>query len=334
METFPNIIKIHCPIIYFHRNEKYFPCSKKEFMLASSYHDKDGKKLLSKEELTADISKLVEKITLNRNDNYLKIEDRKIWEKGENPELYCIFSDPFVFNNKNYFYLTYYMVFGYNGTLAPHEMDIEYCTMLFECGEFFDDGKNFSASNSKPIYVYLSSHGHGNWFGLNHFDKQNERIIIYSALESHAIYPKVKVYKRVFGFGDDVTDNGVLYDFQEKTVPLANVTSKLINYYFEEEKLNYFNGRFHNQHSTLYRENMWNPLLYNGQYKLQGGISGLKDKVKDHLLKIKVAMWLMFILSIAIPHSVDYFELASYWNHLAFITNFLFSFVYVWLYLA
>ena len=90
-----NFIQEHRPIFYFHSKEKYLP---------------------------------VTKSLINTIDKYsLIIQDT-------DKEVYCFQSEKFKFDNKEYFFITYYIVFTFNDglLLGKHALDIEYITIQFE----------------------------------------------------------------------------------------------------------------------------------------------------------------------------------------------------------
>lgn len=108
--------------------------------------------------------------------------------------------------------LWYVVLFAFNGTLNRHPVDQE-CAIVRVLVNTQDGTSSVRAS-------YGSSHGNGAWFalgdGLELVD--GVRPVWYMARGSHALYPTARRHRRLFGFGDDVTQRGQLWDPTEVLV--------------------------------------------------------------------------------------------------------------------
>jgi hypothetical protein len=251
-------------------------------------------------------------------------------------EIQCIFTEPFVFRNQTYIYLIYYLLFGYNGTLSPHEVDFEYVTYLVKIKDFKYSHDKQAMELIEPIIerVYPSSHGNGMWYSYNQCEKENNRIVMYSALGSHAFYPKAKTYRRFFGFGNDATSKGKKYDAQHNVVILADPKSVFGLTYFVKHPLHYFNGKFGTQHSLLYREGIINPLFYDGFYKFQGGIHSILQlgEVQKYMVYLHLLKYVSFFGSCIIPFVFRNSHFG--FQYIQYITLFISYFLFFWLHLS
>jgi hypothetical protein len=117
---------------------------------------------------------------------------------------------PYLYLGKKYLSITYYMCYavnyaiGLNGimsnnaSLGFHPIDVELIRIIYDYNTFF------------PKYVFFSAHSQeGLWFNYSDCKFNNNRLVIYVALSSHAIKPHSGVYFRIFSFANDYySDNG------------------------------------------------------------------------------------------------------------------------------
>lgn len=338
-------IKSLCPIIYFHKKEKYFPTTVQNMIENCELLDNQTV-VFSNNELKTQptlVKSLYEHGSKKKDNIKLIIKNEDIYyNKDGTKEIQCMFSDPFEFQGEKYMYIIYFLLFGYNGTLGSHEIDFEYITFQIKLSNYEINEEDNKLNLYKPVIhrIYTSSHGNGRWYNPNEFlnaekkpfvNNKNHRIVVFSALESHAFYPKIHNYRRFFGFGNDITDDGIQYDAQNNIVILADVNSKLYSHYFNKNKLHYFIGNYKNQHSLIYRENITNPLTYDGYYKFQGGINSVLhlNEVQRYLPAMQIIKYGSFIGSCSIPYLLRNEHFAyQYINFLTlFISYFLFFFI-------
>ena len=177
--------------------------------------------------------------------------------------------------------LIYYYTFAWNGTREPHPFDKEEIVVRLE---------RASAQDAwKITRVFGSAHGNGMWWNTWEMDKDVDvtgtpRVVLYCGLESHAMYHRPGVHKRIFGFGNDVTDSlGHAFLAQELVVMYNGLTS-----IFDVATGN----DIHAEHADLVRDYQYagqvghqtwpgsptfdiKSLNFDGYYKFQGGFDNL-----------------------------------------------------------
>jgi len=146
--------------------------------------------------------------------------------------------------DKSVLYIQYLCLYGYNqpytittklGTLYKgdvmnfqnaHEGDLEHITLKIKSASDIDTG----AMDDKLVAIYYGSHGttnEGLWMyapgskgnELEEFAVGDEgRPIVFSAYGGHGNYPKEGVYTRVYGFANDITKKGPLWQLTENNV--------------------------------------------------------------------------------------------------------------------
>jgi len=59
-----------------------------------------------------------------------------------------------------------------------------------------------------PLYVFFSAHAQeGRWYPYNQCDQEDNRLVVYAALNSHRNAIKATINWRMFGFSNDYTSN-------------------------------------------------------------------------------------------------------------------------------
>lgn len=310
-----DVASIVCPIFYFHSKEKYFPCSLPDFLKASELRDdKSDNVLVSNEAFKAnpleELAKVTDKLyhskpTSTPDENvHLHIIDKSIYtNKDGEREVHCMFSDPIEVDGWKYVHLTYFLIFGFNGTLESHKFDMEYVTLRLQVDNFQQkDNSDWYVANPRLTTLYMSCHGNGFWFNRDEVETEGLRPVIYSSYESHAMRKKVKLYKRILLFGNDYTNRGVRYDAANNVIVLANTRSRLLSAFYQKNKAYYYPGKFENQRSALYRKNIYHVLDYKGYLKLEGGVSDLKKQLPTPMRRGLIALAVfMFIWTVIAP---------------------------------
>jgi hypothetical protein len=309
------LASIVCPIFYFHSKEKYFPCSLSDFVKASELRDdKTNTVIVSNEAFKAnpleELAKVTDKLhgskptSSPKQDVNLQIVDKSIYKnKDGEKEIYCMFSDPIEVDGWKYVHLTYFMIFGFNGTIEWHTFDMEYVTLRLQIDKFqLNDNTDWSLTNPQLVSVYMSSHGNGFWYNRDEIEFEGLRPVVYSSYESHAMRKKAKIHKRILLFGNDYTNRGIRYDPVKNVIVLANTRSRLLGEFYKKNKAYYYPGKFVNQQSALYRKNIYHVLNYKGYLKLEGGISDLKKQLPVHLRRGLIALAvIMFLWTVSAP---------------------------------
>ena len=306
------------PIVYFHSRETYFPCTQRELVKACKLMQGDNE-LISHDILkdhpeeffkkvdsmfSSSVSHLTPIGQLDQPNTKLVIVDPSIHtnKNSSTKEMQCMFSDPVEMNGQKYVFMTYFLLFGFNGTLESHEFDLEFVTLQAEVDAYTFVANNIELINPRVTKAFLSCHGNGKWFEPSELEHDGPRTVVYSSWESHAMRPSGKRYKRILRFGDDLTDKGVLYDVPvESTVVLANTRSRLFRVFLDSYKAYYFPGRYMDQASPLYRKNIYNVQDYKGYYKFEGGFSDLKKYTKPFQKRLYMLTAILFLLTLTVP---------------------------------
>lgn len=255
-----DLIKKYSPILYFHPDEKYFPCSV-DWLLQNSklvnYNNTNN-------ELNSIIYPVSQKMLYNQSlsDNFKKRADGSLilsfteeLYRGETPlnnvPCYSIYREE---NNK--IYLTYIFLYAKNGEysildlvkVGQHPGDIEHITLELDL------------QTQKCIRALYSAHTNkdSRWVNFSDIEKENDKIVIYVALNGHGLYPKEGVAVRFYGLANDYMKKGI------KWIPsvIRWYGKNDVNFNIDTMGFTTFNGRIGG--STVYGDT--------------SGIMGLPDK--------------------------------------------------------
>ncbi len=174
MTDIPNLfIKFH-PIVYFHKKEPYMPTDMDEILKISNVVDK------------------------NKIPTLVNIPREKRQEVPLGKQILCKTDGEYIIGKYTYIDLVYIVTFTWNGTLNEHAFDKEEIVIRLRK----EAGTDYTIKR-----VFGSAHGYGFWYLVDkkEVEFENDHPIMYSANESHAMYNKARLYKRIFGFGNDVT---------------------------------------------------------------------------------------------------------------------------------
>ena len=251
----------YCPIFYFYKKEPYMPANFDEILKVSGLN-KDT----------------VGNVTI------ITIPKEKRLNSPIGTQILCRYN---FFNtidkNQNvvdkYIDLIYIVTFTWNGTREEHAFDKEEVIVRVK---IIDDNTN------ELVRVFGSAHGNGMWFDKQHLDFEKDKVIMYSANESHAMYNKPRLYKRIFGFGNDVTGKDKIWEPSEFVI-IDNTNVKIYKKngdqitsstsstgFFDYFKVNKLIGDSKdNQQWPGALELEYNTLNLDGFYKYQGGIDDL-----------------------------------------------------------
>lgn len=198
----------YCPIVYFYKDEAYMPSNFADLIKISELYDKDEatstnphkrpkfKKLSNPNPTPQD---------LNQN-SLISIKKNMVRKIPVGNEIICRTKGIYKLMNDSdtFIDLLYIVYFAYNGTLDSHIYDNEYIIIrLFTNGDIND------FSNWRILKGFGSIHGGGLWHDAINIDKEVvdgvNHPVFYAGNESHAMYHKPGLYKRIFRFGDDNT---------------------------------------------------------------------------------------------------------------------------------
>ncbi len=243
----------YCPIFYFHKKEPYMPANFDEILRISD---------LNAQTVTSDA---VTDIIIPK-------------EKRTNvpiaTQIICKTSGEFVVKGITYIDLIYIITFTWNGTLEEHAFDKE--EVIVRIIKLPDNITSL-------LRVFGSAHGNGMWFNRDRLDFEGDKIIMYSANESHAMYNKARTYKRIFGFGNDVTGKDKKWEPSQfviidndptQTVKIYNKDESIVEGNFEYFKINKNIGNEKNKQEWPGSIN-YDTINLDGYYKFQGGIDNL-----------------------------------------------------------
>lgn len=202
------ILNKYKPIIYFHKDEKYFPCNADYFVKNS--HLIKNNKIIDNEMNQTKLSKIQAE-----NDKIFiqPINDTIIYGFNYNyedaPLYYFVRND----NIKNKLFIYFFLFFAYNGSynilnianVGSHYNDVEHFTYQID--------KN----TDKLERIFFSAHGsdEGIWKKYDEIEFElkdnNKRPVLYCAKNGHGFYYKPGCIFRIFGFANDLTNKGYKY---------------------------------------------------------------------------------------------------------------------------
>ena len=200
------LIEKYNPVIYFHPDEKYFPCSSEWLMKNSTLIDynQEPPKVYSDvtNQVMFDVSKLYN--FQRKGDGELILSFDSSLYKGEIPirnvPIYALFRE-----DGDKIFITYIVLYAYNGEYpilnlvmaGMHPADIEHITVQLD-----------KAGTLQR--VFYSAHGtkDGRWVEKEDIPLENGKIVAYVALTGHGMYPKEGIVFRFFGVANDHTARG------------------------------------------------------------------------------------------------------------------------------
>jgi hypothetical protein len=249
-----NLFIKYCPVFYFYKKEPYMP---------ANFND-----ILKIANLTSDTVK---------NANMIIIPKEKRFDCPIGTQILCRYNYFNTTDNNNniigkYVDLIYIVTFTWNGTREEHAFDKEEVIVRVQIN---------NDNTDKLVRVYGSAHGNGMWFDKQNLDFENDKFIMYSANESHAMYNKPRLYKRIFGFGNDVTGKDKKWEPSQFVIIDQNVniynkdgTKVIGNFdYFKVNKM--IGDAKDSQQWPGALELKYDTLNLDGFYKFQGGIDNL-----------------------------------------------------------
>jgi hypothetical protein len=270
----------YCPIFYFNKKEPYMP---------ANFND-----LLKIAGLTPE-TVLDNKVTL------ITIPKDKRFDHEIGNQILCKTNDFYTINGVTYIDLIYIITFTWNGTIEEHAFDKEEVIVrLRQINTTYD-----------IVRIYGSAHGNGMWFDKKYIEFEGDKPVMYSANESHAMYNKPRTYKRIFGFGNDITGKDkkwvpsefVIFTL-DGAVKIIDINNQIVN---PNNNYNYFKVNKligDTKNSQKWAGSLeYDTLNLDGFYKFQGGIDNLftgpTQKVKKNIriiLRVVVILaWVVFL---------------------------------------
>jgi hypothetical protein len=286
----------YCPIFYFHKKEPYMPTNFDDILKISGHTPESIK---------------------NNDVKIINIPKEKRTDVSVATQILCKTSGNFTVKNITYCDLIYIIIFTWNGTIEDHVFDKEEVIVRIKINNI----------NDELVRVYGSSHGNGMWFNKNQLEFNGDRFIMYSANESHAMYNKSRVYKNIFGFGNDVTRKDIKWDPSEfvifgldGTVKIIKKDNKLINGYSNiTGDFNYFKVNKNIGNNQQWPGSIeYDTLNLDGYYKYQGGIdylfTGPKARVSE---TVRIILRVLVVLTwIGFFGYIIFGDILNYKNHI------------------
>ena len=200
------ILEKYKPVIYFHKDEKYFPCHPDYFIKNSN--------LIKNNKIIDSNMNQTKLYNYSKNDDLGDIfiqptDDKVIYGFNYNYEDSPLYY--FIRESIDKLYIYFFLFFGYNGSynilnvinIGEHYNDIEHFTYEF-------DKKTNSLSR-----IFFSAHGknEGIWIKSENLEyvKNTSKPVIYCAKYGHGFYPNSGCIFRLFGFANDMTNKGFKY---------------------------------------------------------------------------------------------------------------------------
>jgi hypothetical protein len=281
------LVKKYCPIFYLHSKEPFFPSPWEEIIKMTTLYDND-KVSISNEKLKKNVNLVISEkhnlqVDKNQDRNRFNLKLTHIKKEGhfDKPEIQAFITDIIQYKDQKFINIKYSLFYAYNGTLDPHLRDIESMIIRLRIDNRTGDKfENYNYINPRIEKIYLSAHSGGKWFDEKHFDKEENRIIVYIANESHAYYPKPKIYRRFFRFGDDNCEKSLKYDPSDNIILLPTIEYKdFMNFYENNlDKQKYFyKGQWEGGAMSVYH-NTKGFVNYFDCYSYQGGVSNVIEK--------------------------------------------------------
>jgi hypothetical protein len=195
---YQTLINAYSPVLFFHPNEQYYPCSIEYYFKHSTLQDSDNN-IVSATPLTP--QNICSYDVAEMEKTFLKI-DKSAWEGPNN-----ILNTPMyvsVAETINTYILKYIFLYAYNGSyklgsfnIGGHDCDIEHITI------------HVSKNLHTITEIFYSAHGtaDGMWVSSANIEFTGSHPNVYIARGSHATYPTAGIYYRIFGLANDFTRN-------------------------------------------------------------------------------------------------------------------------------
>jgi hypothetical protein len=281
------LVKKYCPIFYFHSKEPFFPSPWEEIIKMTTLYDND-KISITNEELKKNVNLVTSekhnlKVDKNQDRARFNLKLTHINKTGhfDKPEIQAFITDIIQYKDHKYINIRYSLFYAYNGTLDPHLRDIESMIIRLRIDNRTGDKfENYNYIKPRIEKIYLSAHSGGKWFNEKHFEKEDGKIIVYIANESHAYYPNPKIYRRFFRFGDDYCEKSLKYDPSDNIILLPTIEYKNFMNFYENnlDKQKYFyKGQWEGGAMGVYY-NTNGFVNYFDCYSYQGGVSNIIEK--------------------------------------------------------
>lgn len=274
MTEFIDLFIQHCPIFYFYKKEPYMPCNFDEILKISGIQPPN--------KVTEESIKMI------------TIPKEKRFNVNIATQILCKSSKIFTVKDTRYLDLIYIVTFTWNGTIEEHAFDKEEVIVRVK----------YNDDNTTTIFrVYGSAHGDGMWFDRKYLEfNEDGKLIMYSANQSHAMYNRSRTYKRIFGFGNDLTGKYIKWEPSEFVI----INDNNVNIYDKNiiEKSGDFKYFLVNKYIGNSKNNQqwpgslnYDTLNLDAFYKYQGGVDNVFTGPLAQISKgVRIALRVITIL--------------------------------------
>jgi hypothetical protein len=210
-----DLIKKYAPVVFLHTDEKYYPCKVEDYLFNSSLWA-DDVKIVNEGYVTEDI------LPKQRNNIKYRLDiDENFWggdRKTSDVPFYAYFKE-----KEDRYQILYVFFYAYNGNAwlcyipeifdccyyGQHQADVEHITVEIK--------KEDLSLKNRVIRVYFGAHGSksGQWISGDDLEWYNDKILCFSAKNSHASYQDKGIICRGFGCISDFTDFGSIWNPDE-----------------------------------------------------------------------------------------------------------------------
>lgn len=251
----------YCPIIYFYKDEPYMPSNFADMISISDLYEMEP----SVDMKRPDVKKLIKTnptVQDLKSNSLINIHKNKVRKIPVGHEIICRTKGIYKLMNDSdtFIDLLYIVYFAFNGTIESHVYDQEFVIVRLYTQNDIND-----LSSWTMIKGFGSIHGGGLWHDAVNVDTEIvdgvKRPVFYSANESHAMYHKPGIYKRIFRFGDDKTGKDkrwvptkLICMVDTRSSPYTNIynySTKQFEYNQETDKYYRFSGLIGNAKTNL-----------------------------------------------------------------------------------
>jgi hypothetical protein len=200
MDVF-GLIRKFLPVFFFHTLETYMPSSMEYALENSQFYKGDI--------MVADYGKATPEMFANNVGHRIRLDPSiHIGEfhkkSSDDIPIYVSVKD---YPDKDFYEILYIVYFPYS---APYRI------LWNEVGAHDSDLEHIAVRVSKQygdlLGVYYSYHSEGKWCHPNEIEYIDNRPVVYVAKGSHGFYPYSGKHWRIFGFANDVMNNGLLWN--------------------------------------------------------------------------------------------------------------------------
>jgi len=282
------ILKKNKPVIYFHKDEKYFPCNA-DFFVKNSNLIKDNK-IIDTNITQTKLYNISQKYNEHElNEMFIQPIDNNVkygykYNHNDCPLYYYTRED------KEKIYIYFFLFYSYNGSY--NILNIE------EVGQHYNDVEHFTyeinIKTQKLERIFFSNHGKndGIWKNINdvEMDKtEKERPVLYVAKHGHGFYPKSGCIFRIFGLANDLTNKGHKYDNYDYINILKQKDTQ-----FDPEKYGWFYSRIR------FGIDGTKDVFLREYLKKEEEISNLQLVIPEYIYDIIPILVLLFLIFIVI----------------------------------